>query len=104
MYAGYIVEMATVKDLYAEPRHPYTLGLLGSIPRLDEERRRKLTPIDGLPPDLIGVGGSCPFAPRCRFQKEHNVERCLRENPILETVGLGHQVACWFDVRKGTVR
>jgi oligopeptide transport system ATP-binding protein len=90
--------------LYAEPRHPYTLGLLGSIPRLDEDRRRKLTPIDGLPPDLIGVGDSCPFAPRCRFQKEYNVERCLRENPILETVGLGHQAACWFDVRKGTVR
>jgi oligopeptide transport system ATP-binding protein len=78
MYAGFIVEMATVKDLYAEPRHPYTLGLLGSIPRLDEDRRRKLTPIDGLPPDLIGVGGSCPFAPRCRFQKENNLERCLR--------------------------
>jgi len=53
MYAGFIIETADVKDLYADPRHPYTLGLLGSIPRLDAERKSKLTPIDGMPPDLI---------------------------------------------------
>jgi len=104
MYAGYIVEMATVKELYKNPQHPYTLGLLGSIPRLDEERKQKLTPIDGLPPDLVDPEPGCPFAPRCQFQKEHNIERCLEENPALEPVGFGHQVACWFDVKRGTVK
>lgn len=104
MYAGYIVEMATVKDLYADPRHPYTLGLLGSIPRLDAEQKRKLTPIEGLPPDLIDPKPQCPFAPRCHFQKEHQIERCLQENPLLEPAAAGHNVACWFDVSKGSVK
>ncbi len=104
MYAGYIVEMASVKELYANPLHPYTLGLLGSIPRLDAERKRKLTPIEGLPPDLIDPKPECPFVPRCRFQKEHQIERCLHENPLLETASPGHHVACWFDVKRGTVR
>ena len=103
MYAGHIVEMAGVKELYADPRHPYTLGLLGSIPRLDEVRQAKLTPIDGLPPDLVDPDPGCPFAPRCPFQKENNIERCLVENPGLEAVALGHQAACWFDVKKGVV-
>jgi oligopeptide transport system ATP-binding protein len=97
MYAGYIIEMAVVKDLYGDPRHPYTLGLLHSIPRLDAARKSKLTPIEGLPPDLIDAPAGCPFAPRCAYA----VERCLSENPQLETVGLGHQVACWVDVRAG---
>ncbi|MBM4431185.1 MAG: ABC transporter ATP-binding protein, partial [Chloroflexi bacterium] len=97
MYAGYIIESADVKDLYADPRHPYTLGLLGSIPRLDEVRKAKLTPIEGLPPDLIDMPGGCPFASRCRFA----LDRCLEENPQLETVARRHTVACWVDVAGG---
>ncbi len=100
MYAGYFVEEASAKDVYGDPRHPYTLGLLGSIPRLDAEQREKLTPIEGLPPDLIEPPPGCPFAPRCRF----SVDRCLEENPALETVALNHRAACWVDVRKGEVR
>jgi oligopeptide transport system ATP-binding protein len=83
MYAGYIIETGDVKDIYADPRHPYTLGLLGSIPRLDEQRRGKLTPIEGLPPDLIDMPPGCPFAPRCVYA----IDRCLEENPELETPG-----------------
>jgi len=100
MYAGYIIESADVKDVYGDPRHPYTLGLLGSIPRLDATRREKLTPIQGLPPDLIDMPGGCPFGPRCRFA----IERCLEENPILEPVARGHTVACWVDVTKEEMR
>ena len=97
MYAGYLIEHAEVKDLYGDPRHPYTLGLLRSIPRLDAERRAKLTPIEGLPPDLIDLPAGCPFAPRCSFA----IERCLVENPPLETVARRHEVACWVDVTAG---
>jgi oligopeptide transport system ATP-binding protein len=97
MYAGYIIESADVKDIYGDPRHPYTLGLLHAIPRLDEERKKKLTPIEGLPPDLIGMPPGCPFAPRCTYA----IERCMEENPKLETVGLRHNVACWVDVTGG---
>ncbi len=99
MYAGYIVEEAAVKELYGNPRHPYTLGLLASIPRLDE-LKEKLTPIEGLPPDLIDPPPSCPFAPRCRFR----IDRCLEENPTLAPVGPGHRIACWVDVQTGGVR
>jgi len=97
MYAGYITESADVKDIYVDPRHPYTLGLLHSIPRLDAERKEKLTPIEGLPPDLIDMPPGCPFAPRCRYA----IDRCLEENPTLESVGRGHTVACWVDVTGG---
>ncbi|MDH7486653.1 MAG: ABC transporter ATP-binding protein [Anaerolineae bacterium] len=100
MYAGYIVEEAPVKEVYGNPRHPYTLGLLGSIPRLDEVRKAKLTPIEGLPPDLIDPPPNCPFAPRCRFR----IARCLEENPPLEPVGPGHRIACWVDVKTGGTR
>jgi oligopeptide transport system ATP-binding protein len=97
MYAGYIIESADVKDVYGDPRHPYTLGLLSSIPRLDAERREKLVPIEGLPPDLIGMEPGCPFAPRCAYA----IDRCLEENPTLETIARGHSVACWVDVTGG---
>lgn len=97
MYAGHIVETADVKDVYADPRHPYTLGLLRSIPRLDAQRKEKLIPIDGRPPDLIGMMSGCPFADRCVFA----IDRCLKENPELETVSLRHKVACWVDVTGG---
>jgi oligopeptide transport system ATP-binding protein len=97
MYAGYIIESADVKDLYADPRHPYTLGLLGSIPRLDAEIKSKLTPIEGRPPDLIEMDPGCPFAPRCTYA----LDRCLQENPKLETITRRHTVACWVDVTGG---
>jgi oligopeptide transport system ATP-binding protein len=100
MYAGYIVEEAPVKEVYANPRHPYTLGLLHSIPRLDEARKEKLTPIEGLPPDLIDPPPSCPFAPRCRYR----IDRCLAENPGLAPVSPGHRIACWVDVQTGGER
>jgi oligopeptide transport system ATP-binding protein len=94
MYAGFIVEEATVKDLYASPRHPYTLGLLDSLPRLDEERGRRLASIEGLPPDLIALPEGCPFYARCNYR----VDRCQIENPSLEPVAPNHKVACWVDV------
>jgi len=91
MYAGYIVEMGPVKQIYHRPRHPYTIGLLGSLPRLDEEQHAKLTSIEGLPPDLVAPPPGCPFAPRCDYVSD----RCLTENPQLEMVGLDHRAACW---------
>jgi len=96
MYAGYLIEEAPVKDLYGDPRHPYTLGLLGSVPRLDEARRERLISIDGLPPDQIDMPPGCPFAPRCVYV----IDRCLEENPSLRTVAPHHRIACWVDVRK----
>jgi oligopeptide transport system ATP-binding protein len=95
MYAGFIIESAEVKSLYGDPRHPYTLGLLGSVPRLDMKKKEKLTPIFGLPPDLIELPAGCPFAPRC----DYRIERCA-ERPGLRTVTPGHEVACWADIAK----
>jgi len=91
MYAGYFVETAPVDELYVSPRHPYTLGLLGAIPRLDAASKSRLTPIEGLPPDLISMPPGCPFSPRC----DYAIERCLHENPPLESVTDGHLCACW---------
>jgi oligopeptide transport system ATP-binding protein len=97
MYSGYIVESAPAGELFANPRHPYTLGLLRSIPRIDEPRREKLIPIEGLPPDLIDAPPGCPFQPRCVYA----VDRCREENPSLEPVSRGHLIACWVDVTGG---
>jgi oligopeptide transport system ATP-binding protein len=98
MYAGHIVEKAVTRDLYGDPRHPYTLGLLKSIPRLDESRKQKLTPIEGLPPDLIEPSDMCDFAPRCLF----SVDKCWGQRPTLREVAPGHEVACWVDVKTAT--
>ncbi len=95
MYAGSIVEEAPIKELYGNPRHPYTLGLLGSVPRMDRPRKEKLTPIEGFPPDLLEVPPGCPFAPRCKYR----TDRCLQERPTLREVGPKHRIACWVDVR-----
>jgi oligopeptide transport system ATP-binding protein len=94
MYAGYIVEEAPVKELYQNPRHPYTLGLLGSLPRLDADRPAKLKSIEGLPPDLIDFPPGCPFYARCNYR----IDKCLEAMPPLETVGVGHKKACYVDV------
>jgi oligopeptide transport system ATP-binding protein len=98
MYAGFIVEEAPVRDLYATPMHPYTIGLLGSLPRLDEARAHRLTSIEGLPPDLIDLPKGCPFYARCAYR----IDRCAGENPKLEPIAPGHKVACWVDVTKAT--
>ncbi len=92
MYAGHIVETGTTEEIFANPRHPYTVGLLKSIPRLDAERKEKLEPIRGLPPDLIDLPDMCPFVPRCNFARE----KCEQKNPPLLKVSDGHYAACWF--------
>ena len=91
MYAGKIVETASAADLYSQPRHPYTLGLLKSVPRLDQARKEKLDPIEGMPPDLVRMPPGCSFRPRCRFV----VDRCAEEVPPLLPVGNNHSSACW---------
>ncbi|MHB1296444.1 MAG: ABC transporter ATP-binding protein [Anaerolineae bacterium] len=97
MYAGYVVERAEVREYYRNPLHPYSLGLLGSLPRLDARTHEKLTPIEGLPPDLIVMPPGCPFYARCRYRNEE----CLAKNPPLREVSPGHEIACWVDVNKG---
>ena len=100
MYAGFIVEEAAVRELYQNPRHPYTLGLLGSLPRLDEDKPVRLKSIEGFPPDLIALPKGCPFAARC----EYKIGKCTEENPLLAPVGPGHKAACWVDVTTGGAR
>ena len=105
MYAGYVVEAATTSDLFATPRHPYTVGLLHSIPRIDSAADEPLLPIEGVPPDLRIPPVGCQFAPRCAWR----VDRCWTETPSLDpydplspgqavvTTGPNatHQIACW---------
>ncbi|HEY9089506.1 MAG TPA: ABC transporter ATP-binding protein [Anaerolineaceae bacterium] len=100
MYGGLIIEEAPVKDLYAHPEHPYTIGLLGSLPRLDANQHKRLTSIEGLPPVLFEKPKACPFAPRCKYR----VEKSLCENPPLMQIGPDHRVACWVDTRTGRLR
>ncbi len=94
MYAGFIVEEGPVDVIYGQPRHPYTLGLLRSIPRLDLGRQKRLIPIEGLPPDLLDPPQSCPFAPRCPFV----IDKCLEENPPLMAISAVRKSACWVDL------
>jgi oligopeptide/dipeptide ABC transporter ATP-binding protein len=91
MYAGQIIEKGTAKDIYGNPMHPYTLGLLKSVPRLDETRKLKLDPIEGQPPDLGALGIGCRFRVRCFLADE----RCAVEDPPLERISKTHQTACW---------
>jgi oligopeptide transport system ATP-binding protein len=100
MYGGCIIEEAPVQELYAHPQHPYTLGLIGSLPRVDETVHKRLYSIEGIPPILYEKPNSCPFAPRCKYAIEH----CWKENPQLENVGPDHRIACWVDVRTGKAR
>jgi len=90
MYAGKIVERGSASDIYHNPRHPYTIGLLNSVPRLDEAKKAKLNVIEGLPPDLVNLPPGCPFRPRCQYA----MEQC-GEMPPLVTVGDNHVSACW---------
>jgi peptide/nickel transport system ATP-binding protein len=90
MYAGRVVEFASVKDLYRHRQMPYTVGLLGSVPRLDVAQGTRLVPIPGAPPSLAGLEPGCPFAPRCPLV----IDECLSAEPELVEVGAGHRAAC----------
>jgi oligopeptide transport system ATP-binding protein len=94
MYAGRIIEEGPTNQIFADPRMPYTIGLLQSIPRLDEERGRRLNPIRGLPPDLINLPEVCPFSPRCDFVQD----ACYQQAPPLRPVEPNQRAACLFDV------
>lgn len=95
MYAGRIVEIGPSREIYRQPRHPYTIGLLASVPRLDQPRKARLIPIEGQPPDLIHLPPGCPFVPRCTYR----MERCFTERPELREVGPDHRIACWVDIQ-----
>jgi oligopeptide/dipeptide ABC transporter ATP-binding protein len=100
MYAGSIVEMAPTNELYHRTSHPYTLGLLLSLPAIDQTPdKQRLIPIDGTPPDLQVEPVNCAFAPRCRFV----IDKCWEEKPPLERAGPDHYAACWRweEVRAG---
>ncbi len=97
MYAGFIVERGPVNEIFNDTRHPYTLGLKGAVPRIDQ-RGSRLTSIEGQPPDMRNKPVACPFAPRCPFV----IDKCLQENPPLMPVPDGHPdhySACWYDIR-----
>ena len=97
MYAGRIVEAGTTKDIFAHPQHPYTIGLLKCIPRLDEEQGKKLVPIVGLPPNLINMPPTCAFMPRCPYR----TEKCKREPwPELKLIDGQHYAACYADIQE----
>ena len=91
MYAGKIVETGSASSLYRNPSHPYTVGLLNSVPRLDQVRGTLIEPIPGNPPDLAALGPGCAFAPRCRFA----TERCHAEAPPFSDISEDHRSACW---------
>jgi oligopeptide/dipeptide ABC transporter ATP-binding protein len=99
MYAGYVVEFAEVDDIFDDPRHPYTIGLIKSLPSMEGGSRR-LETIGGTPPDLTLRPSFCPFLPRCSYA----IERCQYESPTLKPISVNtnriHQVACWVDVRE----
>jgi oligopeptide transport system ATP-binding protein len=94
MYAGMFMETGSAEQLFSHPRHPYTLGLLQSVPRLDAERKTKLHPIEGSPRDMLRAPRACPFQPRCRFE----VEQSSLEVPPLRELEPGHMVACFNPV------
>jgi len=94
MYGGMVMETGPAEDVFRSPRHPYTLGLLQSVPRLDTPRGRKLQPIEGAPRDMLRPPSACPFAPRCAYE----VDRSRQEVPPLVEIAPGHKVACFNPV------
>jgi len=100
MYGGFIIEDSLIDDLYRNPLHPYTIGLLGSLPQIQSEGRKRLYSIDGMPPMLYKKPHSCPFAPRCKWV----IEKCRLVNPPLIEIEEGHRAACWVDTKDGSVR
>ena len=97
MYAGRMAEYGSGQDVFGSPGHPYTWGLLGSMPRLDRPRTDRLQSIRGTPPSLIHVPSGCPFHPRCEYAARNN-GRCEREVPELRPVSLGHEVSCHLSI------
>ncbi len=91
MYAGKIIERGNAQEIYRDPRHPYTLGLLNSVPRLDLPRTEKLDPIEGQPPDLVNIPMGCSFRERCRYA----IDQCAEDTPPLEHITDGHSSACY---------
>jgi len=101
MYAGRIVESGPAEAIYHSPRHPYTIALLRSVPRLDQPRRARLDPVEGQPPDLTRLDGGCAFRPRCRFA----VEQCAQSRPPLTAAGeAGHLSACFRSAELASIR
>ena len=96
MYAGRMVEQGPVDDIFYKPAHPYTMGLLRSMPRVDAEEHERLIPIEGTPVDMLNPPEGCPFAPRC----EHAMKICLKKMPPYVDVGDGHRSACWLRVEE----
>jgi oligopeptide/dipeptide ABC transporter ATP-binding protein len=96
MYAGMFMETGSAEQLFGRPRHPYTLGLLQSVPRLDATRRARLHPIEGAPRNMLSAPAACPFQPRCRYE----VDLSRQEVPPLVEIERGHQVACFNPVRE----
>lgn len=92
MYAGIVVETGKVEDIFANPKHPYTWGLMRSLPRINGVEKERLVPIEGTPPDLFHPPKGCPFAPRCQFA----MEICEQQMPVASTFTEGHQAACWL--------
>ncbi|MBC8503800.1 MAG: ABC transporter ATP-binding protein [Chloroflexi bacterium] len=91
MYAGHIVERSSAEEIFENPQHPYTQGLLASLPKMGADEHSRLTSIPGLPPNLLSLPAGCPFAPRCPYA----VEKCVQENPPLNDIGGEHLVSCW---------
>ena len=96
MYAGIIIEKGTSDQIFYHPRHPYTWGLLASVPKINAEEHERLVPIEGNPVDLINPPAGCPFAPRCKYC----MKACLTKMPPESTVEEGHTVACWLPVKE----
>jgi oligopeptide transport system ATP-binding protein len=96
MYAGKIVEYGPVDEIFYNPQHEYTKGLLRSIPKLSEKEHNRLVPIEGTPVDMLNPPKGCPFAPRC----DSCMKICLREMPQYTTINDGHLSACWLLQKK----
>ncbi|MBS6952272.1 MAG: ABC transporter ATP-binding protein [Enterocloster asparagiformis] len=96
MYAGTIVESGSSDQIFYEPRHPYTWGLLASVPKIDTDEHQRLIPIEGNPVDLINPPAGCPFAPRCK----HCMKICIDQAPPQCQVEEGHMAACWLPVKE----
>jgi len=109
MYGGRIMESGSAMGVFGETRHPYTVGLLGSLPRMDSSGQEKLVQIEGAPPDMRNEPVGCPFAPRCDVREQLNLEKCWTDQPPLETVP-GHTgedehvMSCWADIREGVAQ
>jgi len=93
MYLGRIVEIGTVRDIFHNPRHPYTRGLMNSVPSLQVRTKKRLVPIEGIVPDLLDVPNGCGFGPRCPDAQP----LCANQPPMLGEVAPGHRVACWLN-------